>query len=64
MEEKIVYMPYILEETVLPLVIDGSESDMEKICEKYVCKTKRDLSWMKFYSLEVIDSIDNKDLTE
>jgi hypothetical protein len=63
MEEKIVYMPYILEETVRPLVIDVSESDIEKIREKY-CNTKRDLSWMKFYSLEVIDSIDNKDLTE
>ena len=55
-------MPYILAQTVDPLLVEGDESDIGKIREKYVAhKTKEDLN---FYSLEVIESIDDKDLTE
>lgn len=61
MESKIVYMPYILAQTADPLLVEGDESDIEKIREKYVCKTKEDLS---FYCFDVIESIDDKDLTE
>ena len=54
-------MPYILVQTVDPLLVEGDGSDIEKIREKYVCKTKEDLS---FYCFDVIESIDDKDLTE
>ena len=54
-------MPYILVQTVDPLLVEGDESDIEKIREKYVCKTKNDLN---FYCFDVIESIDDKDLTD